>query len=414
MKRNSVFFFLILFFFSCQEKNRIHKLNFEESEFTLQSFEWDSYPYKSSIEIKDSIIEKKGLQYAAWAYSYIGDIKKTLESWDGVRGPADSISNTAIDSFKSFKAVSAKDYILKKSKAHDVLIINEGHHMPQHRVFTESLLKDLFDRGYRHLGLETLFYNHKSDSTLYADKYPSMKAGYYTKEPQFGNLVRSAIKMGYSVFGYESMGHEERYLREVNQAKNILKYLENKPKAKTIIHCGFDHAAEGEIGKPWYRAMAARLTEYSGIDPLTINQVKYGEKSKRSFENPFYQLTDVQEASIFLNSENQSFGTFRDSSWMDLFVFHPRTNHNSKRPDWLLINDRKIETLDLSAVNLEAPFLVYAYRNTEKLGYAVPCDIQECKDKNKLVHLVLSQDEHQIVLSNGIQHFKSRLLTHPE
>ncbi|MBK7637262.1 MAG: hypothetical protein IPJ13_25495 [Saprospiraceae bacterium] len=59
----------------------------------------------------------------------------------------------------------------------------------------------------------------KADSILQYEGYPTLKSGYYTKEPQFGNLVRAAHKKGFKIFGYESNGHTNGKEREINQAK---------------------------------------------------------------------------------------------------------------------------------------------------------------------------------------------------
>ncbi len=156
--------------------------------------------------------------------------------------------------------------------------------------------------------------------------YPTILSGYYSREPQFGNLLRVAHNMGFNLFGYESRGHENGKGREINQAKNIQAYLEKNPNEKILIHCGYDHGYEGNVGNKWGKAMAGRLTEFTGVNPLTINQVLYSEKSKRALEDPFYQLTDVKEPSVFVNSEGDLFAQYRDGAWFDVAVFHPRSD----------------------------------------------------------------------------------------
>ena len=143
--------------------------------------------------------------------------------------------------------------------------------------------------------------------------------------------------------------------------------------------------------------MAGRLTEYTGIDPLTINQVIYSEKSKREYENPFYQLTDVEEPSVFIDKEGRTFGEFSHGGWFDIAVFHPRSK-DYDRPEWMIYEDRKEVDFSFENANIECPCLVFAYKEGEKIGSAVPYDIQETNDKK--VKLVLDDSNFEIVVWN--------------
>src|SRR5690606_18409918 len=109
---------------------------------------------------------------------------------------------------------------------------------PIHRVFTESLLEGLYQNGYRYLGLEAL----AEDSLINIRKWPVINDGYYTNEPQFGNMIREALRLGFIVFGYESGGRGKE--REMGQAANIVEILKNDPNTKILIHCGFGHIVE--------------------------------------------------------------------------------------------------------------------------------------------------------------------------
>ena len=372
------------------------KLTFQEYKFEIKGFDWDPNPYKFSTYIQDSVVANNGAQFAAWDFSYIGDIGKMLSTWDLRAQARGALSTAEIEEFKQLERKNAKRVILDKAKEHRVVIINEAHQMPQHRVFTSELLQELYNQGYRHFGLETFFSSPKSDSSLLANKYPILTNGYYIKEPQFGNLVRQAVKIGFQVFGYESEGHVDSKGREINQAKNIQKYLEENPNSKYLIHCGFAHATEGHYGGTWEKAMASRLTEYTGIDPLTINQTTYSEKSKKAFEDPYYQITDVTEPSVFVRNDS-IFGQSRAGTWFDIFVFHPRTK-NFNRPEWLLTGNREIYPFDFNAATIDGPYLVFAYKKGEEIGSAIPYDIQETNEK--MVNLVLDEATYDIVIVN--------------
>lgn len=380
-----------LLLLGCNQKQR---LLIEPYNFEIKGFEWEPNPYKFSKFIQDSIIHKNGNQYAAYEYSYIGDMQQTLAIWDKEFTPRDKLSQEEIAAFNQFERKNAKAVILEKAKDAEVTIINEAHHIPQHRVFTTELLKEMYNLGYRHLGMETFLSSTKSDSTLRANKYPVLTNGYYVKEPQFGNIIRQAVKIGYSIFGYESQGHNGSKEREINQAKNIKAYLEQHPNSKYLIHCGFAHGAEGIYGGSWEKTMASRLTEFTGINPLTINQTSFSEKSKREYENPYYQLVDVEQPSVYVYQDS-IFGKYREGSWFDISIFHPRTK-NFDRPNWLLTGNRKIVPFHFEELEESGPFLVFAYLQGEEIGKAIPYDLKETN--NKKVNLVLEEGNYNIII----------------
>ena len=393
---NKIYCLLLIpmLFLSCKPKPE----TFVEYDFQIESFKWDSNPYKFTSYIQDSIMETQGPQIGAWEFSYIGDIENMHKAWDGNSGNRADLSQSLKDSFALFNQTNAKDYILEKAKDHRIVIINEAHHMPQHRAFTTQLIEGLWEQGYKHLGLETYYNSEKNDSTLQANGYPTLKTGYYTKEPQFGNLVRVAHQKGLKLFGYESEGHQGGKEREINQAKNIQKYLAQFPNEKVIIHCGFDHGYEGDLSSSWEKAMAGRLTEFTDIDPLTINQTTFSERSKIEYESPYYRLADLQTPSVFLNEEDQSFGKYKEGSWFDISVFHPRSE-TFNRPKWMVYGDREEVEYSFEEAEIQCPCLVFAYKSEEKIGSAVPYDIQATNAKE--VKLVLDKSDFDIIIMNS-------------
>lgn len=158
-------------------------------------------------------------QMGATYYSISGQYKPALESWDTTFGrvkkldPADSLK------FTKLIPINAKEYILEKASNEQVIIINEAHHNASHRAFASSLLQGLYDKGYRYLGLETL----ASDS-LNTTKFASLNSGYYSQEPEFGNFIYNALKIGFKLFPYEAEGNNKE--REIGEAKNISDYME--------------------------------------------------------------------------------------------------------------------------------------------------------------------------------------------
>lgn len=394
MRKHFVLLLFIAILVNCSSKAIIQ---FKAYDFKFEGMTFNGNPYKFSKEIEEVILKEKGNQFAAWEYSYVGDITKLLQRWNQNKTASEPLKKEAIEEFKRFTPKKAIPYIVKEASKQQITIINEAHHMPQHRVFTTRLLQKLYDVGYRHIGLEVLMNNERSDSLLVANKYPVIENGYYIKEPQFGNLVRQAFKIGYKVFSYESLNHNSSKEREINQAKHIANYITAHPKEKVLIHCGFGHGMEGNAGRKIEKAMAGRLSELSGINPLSINQTIYSETGIKEIENPYYSLIDINEPTVYINSKGTVFGKYKKNGWFDISVFHPRTKNNT-RPEWLLFANRKTVNIDLKAAPIDFPCLVIAYLQEEKIGYAVPYDVQEVKEK--AVSLILESGNYHIVLLN--------------
>lgn len=313
-------------------------------------------------------------------------------------------TETQIDSINlKYAKVNATDYIIEQAKKNRVVIINEAHYNSYHRVFTKSLLQKLFDNGYKNLGLEALNYK---DSLLSNREYPIQKTGNYIKDPQFGNLARTALEIGYTLFPYENKESESTIeSREKAQAKNIQRVIDSKSNEKFLIICGFNHNLEG-IHPLWGNTMASRLTEYTGINPLTINQTVYSEKSKSKFDDPFLKALHLKETSVLIDQDNNPFKYKRGDAWNDIVVFHPNTKYIDDRPDWLFDGDNKNISIELTAIQIEYPIMVLAFKKGEDINIAVPTDIKEVASKTGSCNLGLKKGVYVIVVTNGSKSFK--------
>ena len=392
-------FFLIIGSISCS--NSSHNESFQPIDFSFEAKINDINPYKLPVEI-DSIIEANGGfggQLGAWEYSYIGAYKKVLELWDGQRGGRKIWGEEEIQAFKNdFSDVDAIQHIISSSSQSEILIINEAHHMPPHRIFTTRLLQGLYDNGYRYLGLETLASVTDVDPDLNTRKYPYVKSGYYSREPQFGQLIRAALQIGYQLFDYEPMGKNGKD-REIGQAENVKSFIESRPDdGKVLIHCGFDHAYEGNY-PAWEKAMAGRLLEFTGIDPLTINQTTFSEKSTKAYEDPLYQALDIEIPTIFLNSSGDSFNPDSVRPYRcDLYVFHPRTSLIDEKPDWLFYGNRKTLEIEIPTTLSEEESLLLCYVEGEEIEKAVPVEVVLVPQGKNSIKLVVEPGSYQLIL----------------
>ncbi|UTX50761.1 hypothetical protein [Chryseobacterium sp. MA9] len=240
-------------------------------------------PYWFTDDIKRKVADSTQSQswrsqMGATYYSISGQYKPALESWDQTFGRVKKLN--AADSLKFTKLipVNAKEYILKKAANEKIIIINEAHHNASHRTFATSLLQGLYDRGYRYLGIETL-----ANDSLNTDKYATLTSGYYSKEPEFGNFIYNALKIGFRLFSYEAEGNNKE--REIGEAKNIFNFMQQNKEGKYLIYCGYQHAYEG-IHKSWEKTMAGRLSDLTGVNPFTIDQTQFSEKSSLKYNEP--------------------------------------------------------------------------------------------------------------------------------
>ena len=106
----------------------------------------------------------------------------------------------------TFAPQNALSTITQAARKRRVVMINEAHHVPQHRVFTTRLLTALYKQGYRWFAAETL---NAADAGLNRRGYPLRQTGFYTNEPTYAELIRTALRLGYHVVAYEAEGKGE-------------------------------------------------------------------------------------------------------------------------------------------------------------------------------------------------------------
>ncbi len=331
-------------------------------------------------------------QMGATNFSISGHYKNALETWNknGVR----KTSTTEEDSlkFSTYKSLNARDIIIEKSKTEQIIIINEAHHNASHRTFTKSLLQGLYDNGYRYLGLEALF-----DSSINTRKFPVMESGIYTREPEFGNMISAALKLGFIVFGYEASAGKNGKEREIEQAQNIKRFIDSNNNGKVLIHCGYAHVNEN-FYKPWEKAMAGRLKEFTGIDPYTINQETFSEKGSFETNPAFVNLNTSDEVKVLIDQDGQPFNGSSELKQTDLVVIHPVTRYKNNRPHWLA-NEKLSYTVPVKKIK-NSNLLVMAYRQGEYEKNGIPADILEIKDQHSKNELFLAPGKYEIVLKD--------------
>lgn len=276
---------------------------------------------------------------------------------------------------ENYKPVSAQEYLLKRASETEILILNEAHHYPSHRIFASKLLAGLWAQGYRYLGLEAL--------TMFADfkqpTYPLSSLGYYCNEPMFAHFIREAIRLGFILFPYESSKRGKE--RELEQATTIANFLKENTAGKTFIYCGYSHNNECELPE-WEKAMAGRLKELTGLNPLTVDQTSFNGISE----------IPLNESVVFVDSSKQS---FLSSACIDIYVFHPTISFKEEKASWKTGHESQWIKVGFLPKQVAYPVLVFCFNSRKEVKNGVPFDCVE----------VLNETENEWICTPENQEF---------
>lgn len=167
-------------------------------------------------------------------------------------------------SIKSQQAVFQT--IIKEAKNERIAIFNESHYRPNHRILVTKLLPKFKKMGFEYLALEALW--RQADRLLNHGHPPTIKMGFYVRDPHYGELLRTAQALGFTLVKYDSFGKK----RELMQAKNIYAgtFAQDK-NAKVLVLTGWGHILE-KPSRNDQKRMAYLFKKKYGIDPLTISQ----------------------------------------------------------------------------------------------------------------------------------------------
>lgn len=273
--------------------------------------------------------------------SFLGESSRYRDLLKKFEGnlPADSIVET-IERKGVSGIESVGDYILEKAANYSLIMFNENHFYPSHRMLLTALLPRLKAAGFNYLAMEAI--TPGEENKLNNGGEITFKTGFYTREQRFGDLIRAAQQLGIKIISYESNGEN----REINQADNLYNNTFKKdPAAKVIVYAGISHILEkpDARNKKW---MAAWFKEKYQIDPLTFSQtdlLRYRGfvddvclLKSTDFENDRLQGVDFQ---IINNlSITDESGVFKFSNTFDfpvqlsLFINSNENNYESLVP----------------------------------------------------------------------------------
>ena len=364
--------------------------------FFIQSTSGQDFRKDFSFKIYDDLKEGKvRASSASYKFIDIGDYNTALQLNEvPLQWGVDSLNLKG-----KVSIISPETWSQTVSDSSRIVIVSEAHHKPQHRIFTRRLLKGLYDKGFRYFGLEALTTNtgnewHLLDSTLNERKYPldSPLTGRYAMEPQMGELIREALKIGFTIFAYEGFNSESE--RDLAQAENIKAIMERYPNGKFLIHCGWYHAIEDNTPKRRSdNYMAYHLKSLTGYDPLTIYQDFLSEKYLYP-ECPIYQEVENEEMGILVDSKGNP---IRLTPQFDINVYHPRTTFRNGRPSFLISQEEvKPCKIELNDIDLSYPLIIEARKIEEDNG--TPVDRIEILHKYATPMLYLPKGSYNVTI----------------
>lgn len=158
----------------------------------------------------------------------------------------------------------------RAAETHQVIMISEAHHVPEHRAYGASLLPLLKRKGFTILAMETLKHPLPEAPTgVSRVAAPGALYGYYAREPQMAGLIREALRLGFTLVAYEdeTTGGGDR---EEIQARNLQERIFAKnPRAKVVVWAGYGHVYKREP-RPGAKLMAQWFWEKTGIEPFSV------------------------------------------------------------------------------------------------------------------------------------------------
>ncbi|MFC3651406.1 hypothetical protein ACFONN_07635 [Dyella humi] len=311
-------------------------------------------------------------QYVAWYESFIGDYPAAMDSFSikQLPQPDDRPSPLAEG---DYAARPALDAIPDLAKDRQIVLLNEAHNIALTRSLTVPLLSRLYAQGFRYFAAETLVEN---DTGLQARGYPTDDSGFYTEEPIYGEMVRTALKLGFKIVAYEATSDTASAdAREAEQARHLYERVFAKdPHARLVVNAGFDHIikAGSFLGG---QSMAEHLAKLTGATMLSVDQISMYPHPDSKGDHPYYTAAMNQikpEAPIvFVDAKGKPWSL---RSGYDVTVFFPPEKLERKRPTWLSLGGlRHARLVDGEDCRAHYPCLVEARYSNEGPD-AVPAD----------------------------------------
>jgi len=386
-------------------------------------------------DFSEQIVKKNGTGFGhlngnMTDLSISGHYRESRLYEDSFLGPAHSVKLN----LSHQRMLDAGTFILQEAAKYRIVLINEAHNRPEHRLFTKSLLAGLHTIGYDVLMAEGI----KLNNGLNTRSYPISSDGYLLNEPVYAGLLRYAGNIGYTIKAYEYdiekqgkkywddsikldkygsvkfISYEPRdsmilifdenglkntiltSVREVSQAQNIMNVIRAHPSSKFIIHVGYGHLYEDGT------MMGAKLRALlQGEDVLTIDQTLLTDRvpaidtiAGNTLPRNFPFILQDRNTNRFFNS----------GIAVDYMVFNKRVRDSLMRPGYLFEDVEKRSVYYPTANKLkDCPCIFSAYYQNEfeKEGaQTIAADVVCIRNEKQAPPLLLYKGKYIILKKN--------------
>jgi hypothetical protein len=389
-------------FLSCSLLAGLFVLHAGASAQERRGYVWDSSYLKPLTAAEKSVESLPPAAYArpvthelsslAFERAYVGDVEGAIAAFDlqGQGRPAQDRKPAAMPPLPQARAEEAIRAIVEQARSKQVVLINEAHHVPMHRAFTQKLAQELRKIGYTYLAAETFNVDADGKVPLAAPGWAGFTTGTFTRDPVFAEFVNAALADGWKLVPYEKEWAEEVpptdameriRQREQGQARNLVERIFARDKhAKVLIHVGLGHLYKhrpADTGMPVL--MGEYLHRMTGLEMLHVDQTQFYAHPDRAREGPLYaaliEKFPAREPFV-LRSPDGSFPVLMDKQGMvDMQVIFPRYGQRDGRAEWLqTLAGRTPRAIPADLLPKQGRRVIKAFR-TGGLPDAVPADV---------------------------------------
>ncbi|HSX60000.1 MAG TPA: hypothetical protein VLF18_07370 [Tahibacter sp.] len=311
-------------------------------------------------------------QYLSWHQSYLGLHEDAMQSFSIQQGSDKQDAPSPLEG-DAWRSEPAADTIARLANGQRAVFFNEAHNAAITRSLTVEMLPKLRQLGYTHFAAETLY---ETDTELARRGYPNDASGFYTQEPVYAEMVRTALKLGFTVVAYEAASEAVGDAREKEQARNLYnRVFKDNADARVVVNAGYAHIVES--GKYLGGAsMAQHFRKIARIDPLTVEQTMLIPHTEASQDHPYYRAllasASPKTPVAFVDGDGKPW-SLRAGQY-DVSVALPPYTHENGRQTWLSLGGaRRAYTVDGEICRSVMPCLIEA-RYIGEGDDAIPAD----------------------------------------
>ncbi|MCQ4167126.1 hypothetical protein [Tahibacter harae] len=280
-------------------------------------------------------------QYLSWHQTYLGLHDEAQRSFSIQQIPEKQDAPSPLEG-DAWTLQPAADVVARLAANERAVFFNEAHNAAITRSFTVAMLPRLRELGYTHFAAETLY---ETDKDLARRGYVNEESGFYTREPVYAEMVRTALKLGFTVVAYEADSEAVGDAREREQARNLYtRVFKNNPQARVVVNAGYAHIVES--GKYLGGAsMAQHFRKIAHIDPLTLEQTMMMPHDEAVQDHPYYRALlargPLTQPSILVDRDGKPW-SLREGQYDASVILPPYAREKSGRQSWLSLGGARV------------------------------------------------------------------------